>query len=86
MPSTFDYEELISDMLDISDEQREEDPEIVSRSFAAKFGIDMEEAIPFTEELLNHVPIIHAGFNCDKRFKAFVAKDRPIMLFKKQID
>jgi len=76
----FDFEELISDMLGITDEQRN-DGDCVVNAFHKRFGIDYDAAYIFVKALLPHAPIVQAGVN-KELFHAFVAKDEPIMLMK----
>ena len=76
----FDFEELMADMLGISDEQRE-DPEAVPDAIFARFGIHTEEAFNLTLALLQRTPKVKAGLS-GKLYHAFVNKDGNVMLMK----
>jgi hypothetical protein len=76
----FDFEELMADILGISDEQRE-DTEAVSDAIYEKFGIHTEEAFNLTLALLQRTPKVKAGFS-GKLYHAFVNKDDDVMLMK----
>ena len=77
----FDFEELLADMLDITDDQREEDDQIVEDTLHEKFELDMEAAFSFAQSLLLHVPPVEAGLS-GKSYHAFVSKSGPFMLMK----
>lgn len=76
----FDFEELIADMLGISDEQREDDA-FIERAFYERFDIELEQGYELTKALLPHVPKVKAGLS-GKHFHAFVSKTDPIMLMR----
>lgn len=78
--STFDFEELVAEMLNLTDEQRE-DYSAVEDALYEKFGIDMEQGYEFTKALLPHTPKVEAGLS-GKTYHAFVSKDMPVMLMK----
>jgi len=80
----FEFEELIADMLDITDDQRDDD-EYVEQELYKKFGIDFEEAFTLTKALLLHVPPIQAGFS-GKSYHAFMSKTLPVMLMKLEVE
>lgn len=76
----FDFEELIADMLDITDQQREDDA-FVEDAFFRKFEIDFDAAYLFAQHLLLHTPKVEAGLT-KTIFHAFVSKTQPVMLMK----
>ena len=77
----FDFEELLADMLDITDDQREEDDQIVEDALHSKYEMGMEEAFSFAQALLLHVPPVEAGLS-GKPYHAFISKSGPFMLMK----
>jgi hypothetical protein len=79
-----DFEELISDMLDVTDEQREDDG-FLQDEFYKKFNIEFDAAYEFTKGLLLHTVPVQAGLS-KKYHHTFVSKDRPIILMKVQAD
>ncbi len=76
----FDFEELTADMLNVTDEQREDDDYLPSL-FYDKFGIEFEAAYDFARHLIMHTVPIEAGLS-KKHYHAFVSKDNPLMLMK----
>ena len=76
----FDFEELVADMLNISDEQREDDS-IMEQKFYDVFGIEMEQGFTLARKLLEHTPQVKAGLS-GKAYHAFVSKSQPVMLMK----
>lgn len=80
MIDIFEFEELIADMLDITDDQRE-DGNYLEGMFFDKFEIDFELAYEFTKRLLLHTSPVQAGFS-KKHFHAFVSKNSPVMLMR----
>ena len=78
----FDFEELIADMLDITDEQREDDDYLIDK-FSQRYDheLDFEAAFRFARDLLRHIPKVKAGLS-GKEYHAFVSKSHPIMLMK----
>jgi len=76
----FDFEELIADMLDITDEQREDD-DFLQDEFYKKLNIEFDTAYEFAKNLLLHTVPIEAGLS-KKHYHAFVSKDKPFMLMK----
>lgn len=77
----FEFEELIADMLDISDEERNKDESIVEERFVEKFGIDFCDAKQFADALLRHTAPVKAGLS-GEMFHAFVGKTQPVMLMR----
>ena len=75
----FDFEELTAEMLDITDEQREDD--YLPQKFYDKFGIEFDVAYDFAKELLGHTMPVKAGLS-HKMWHAFVSKKAPVMLMK----
>ena len=76
----FSFEELIADMLDITDEQRE-DGDVIFDKFYERFGFDIEQGFNFAKALLPHTPKVQAGLS-GKVFHAFVSKSTPAMLMR----
>ena len=76
----FDFEELVSDMLDITDDQREDDS-FLELKFYEEFGIELEQGLKLAERLLPHTPIVRGGL-VKKPYHAFVSKSRQFMIMK----
>jgi len=76
----FDFEELIAEMLNISDEQREDDA-VLEQMFYEKFDIDMEYGFELARKLLEHTPQVTAGLS-GTNYHAFISKKAPVMLMK----
>ncbi|MDF1678925.1 MAG: hypothetical protein P1U32_09570 [Legionellaceae bacterium] len=76
----FDFEELIAEMLNISNEQREDDS-VLEQTFYENFDMDMEQGFEFARKLLEHTPQVTAGLSGTK-YHAFVSKKSPVMLMK----
>jgi len=76
----FEFEELIADMLNISDEQREDDG-FLEQEFHEKFDIELEQGFYLARKLLEHTPTI-AGALSGGSYHAFVSKTQPVMLMK----
>ena len=81
MSGIFDFEELMADMLNISDATREDDNAVID-AFETQFDLDYHEAHLFAKALLDHVVPIEAGFS-GNTYHAFISKKRPVMLMKK---
>lgn len=79
----FDFEELVSDMLDISDEQREDD-DYLQKEFYNRFGIELEEGFDLAKALLMHTVPVESGLR-QKEYHAFVSKKYPVMLMKTEV-
>lgn len=77
---TFDFEDLIADMLGVTDEQRQ-DAEYLDDTFFAKYAMDLCDAYPLVVDLLSHTPKVQTGLS-GKVFHAFVSKSGPVMLMK----
>ena len=76
----FDFEELMSEILDVSDEQREDD-DFLPVKFYEKFGIEFDVGYEFAQDLLLHTIPVEAGLS-NKSFHAFVSRKDPVMLMK----
>ena len=79
----FDFEELLADMLGITDDQREDDF-FIETAFYDKFGIDINNGHEFAKALLYHTPKVKAALSGDM-YHAFVSKDGLSMLMKVKI-
>lgn len=77
----FDFEELVADMLGITDDQRDEDDDLLEREFCDKFDMDLEHGYKLARHLLPHTPIVEAGLT-GERYHAFVSKTGPFILMK----
>lgn len=77
----FDFEELVADMLDISDEQINNEEDCLERMFYERYNLEMEHVYEFVKTLIYHTPIVEAGITRNK-YHAFVSKKLPIMLMK----
>lgn len=80
----FDFEELIADMLNITDEQRE-DEGYLQDMFFDKFEIDFDLAYELAKKLLLHVPPIESGLR-KKYYHAFISKTEPVILMKTEVN
>ena len=78
----FDFEELVADMLDVTDEQREDD-DFLQKEFYNKFGIELDEGHRLAKALLRHTVPVESGLS-KKKYYAFVSKKDPIMLMKSE--
>ena len=76
-----DFEELVSEMLDVTEEQREEDEDYLPKEFYNRFGIGLEEGFDLAKALLRHTVPVESGL-LKKRYYAFVSKKYPLMLMK----
>ena len=76
----FDFEELMAEMLGVTDEQREEDDYLPDR-FAEKYSMEFEDGFSFARDLLEHTVPLEAGLS-KKHYHAFVSKKAPFMLMK----
>ncbi len=76
----FDFEELVADMLEVSDEQRE-DYDYMENLFYENFDMEMEQGYKLAKALLCHTPKVQAGLS-GKAYHAFVSKTEPVMLMK----
>ena len=76
----FDYEELMADMLGVSDEEREK----LEAVFYEKYELDMDAVYPIVVDLLKHTPKVQAGLS-RKTFHAFVSKSAPVMLMRLEV-
>ena len=79
----FDFEELTAEMLNVTDEQREDDSFLPDK-FYQMFNIEFEDAYEFTKRLLPHTVPVESGLS-GKSFYAFVSKDAPVMLMKMEV-
>ena len=80
----FDFDELIADMLDVSDEKRESGQEEIALALWKAFEIEYHTAYKLTVALLNHTPEVRSALG-GNTFKAFVSKSAPVMLMKKKV-
>ena len=80
----FDFEELISDMLDITDKQREDEGFVANKVYE-EFGLDFEQAFNFCRRLIEHTPTVQTQFS-GKNYHAFVSKKYPVMLMRLESD
>ena len=76
----FDFEELVAEMLNISDEQREDDS-LLEDKFYEEFDMDMQQGFKLAKHLLLHTPQVAAGLS-GKSFHAFISRKAPVMLMK----
>ncbi len=75
-----DFEELIAEMLNVTDEEREYD-DYLQMEFYEKYGIEFDLAYDLVKDLLRHTIPVQAGLS-KKMFHAFVSKKQPVMLMK----
>ena len=83
MKDIFDFEELIANMLDVPDKERE-DVDYLPSLFYDTFDIDFDSAYILAKRLLMHTPQVQAGLT-NKHYHAFVSKDEPVMLMKLEV-
>ena len=76
----FDFEELVADMLDITDEQRNDD-DFLPEKFYLKFNIPLDDGFALAKSLLLHTPIVEAGIS-GNTYHAFISSTEPVMLMK----
>ena len=76
----FDFEELTAEMLNVTDEQREDD-DYLQQKFYDEFMIEFDLAYELTKALIGHTIPVKAGLS-HKMWHAFVSKKAPIMLMK----
>ena len=76
----FDFEELVAEMLSITDAQREEDEHLPDR-FYEVFSIQLEDAYVLAQRLLLHTVPVEAGLS-GAAYHAFVSRTEPFMLMK----
>ena len=77
----FDFEELVAEMLDISDEERDNDDTYLVNKFYDKYEIDFYSAYKLAKNLLLHTIPVEAGLS-HKHWYAFVSRKQPVMLMK----
>jgi len=80
----FDFEELTAEMLNVTDEQRE-DGDLLPMKFYDKYGIEFDAAYELAKDLIVHTIPVKAGLS-KKRFHAFVSKKQPVMLMRLEAD
>lgn len=76
----FDFEELVAEMLSISDEQRE-DSTLIEQKFYETFDVGLEQGFELAKKLIEHTVSIPAGLS-GTNYHAFISKKAPIMLMK----
>ena len=81
----FDFEELLADMFDITDEQRDENPDLIEERFCEEFDTSLESGFKLATALLKHTPPVQAGLS-EKQYHAFVSKSQPVMLMKAEVN
>ena len=79
----FDFEELVADMLDITDEQREEYGYLEDK-FYQKFELDFDSTYNFMCYLMPHTPVVVAGLSKGK-YHALLNKKQEFMLMKLKV-
>jgi len=80
---TFDFEELVAEILNITDEQREDDDYLPSR-FEEHFQMDFEAGYELAKALLLHTPKVRAALTGGV-FNAFLSRKSPVMLMKQEV-
>jgi len=76
----FDFEELVAEMLDITDDEREDD-DYLGQQFYDEFEIELECGYELAKRLLNHTTPVKMGLS-GEMYHAFVSKKRPVALMK----
>ncbi len=82
MPDIFEFEELIADMLGVSDDDRNENEQVVEEAFFDEFEIEFDSAYKLACRLLPHTPTIETSLT-KTIVHAFVSKDQTTMLMSK---
>ncbi len=72
----FSFEELLAEMLGITDEQREDDCYIENMLYE-KFNLDFDDAYKFAKELILYTPPIKAGAE-KNNYHAFISRKHPM--------
>lgn len=80
----FDFEELVSDLLGISDEERD-DPDAVSEKFFEHFNIDFDAGFKFASALLMRTPTLRCAA-AGGRYHAFFDGDGEISICRAPAD
>ena len=80
----FDFEELAAEMLDVTDDQREDDDYLPQR-FYDKYGIEFDAGYKLTKDLLLHTLQVEAGLS-GKKYHAFVSRKGPVMLMRREVN
>ena len=73
----FDFEELTAEMLNVTDEQREDDG-YLQMKFYEKYDIEFDTAYELVKDLLGHTIPIKAELS-KKMVLAFLRKKQPVM-------
>ena len=76
----FEFEELMAEVLDVSDALREDDNYLEDK-FGERFGISMEAGFELAKALLPHTVPVEAGIS-GTVYHAFVSRKGPWMLMK----
>ena len=76
----FEFEELMAEVLDVSDAMRE-DVSYLEDMFGERFGISMEAGFELAKALLPHTVPVEAGIS-GTVYHAFVSRKGPWMLMK----
>jgi len=76
----FDWEELTAEMLNVTDDEREND-DFLPRKFYDKFGIEFDLGFELAQNLILHTVPLEAGLSKNK-YHAFVSRRHPVMLMK----
>ena len=80
MSDIFDFEELMSDVLGITDEQRDDD-DFIRDAFAEKFGFEFEQGYELVLHLINKTPVWESALT-KKQCQGFVDPKKGIVLMK----
>jgi len=76
----FDFEELMADILDVTDEQRDDD-DYLEDKFYQRYGMDLETGFALAKDLITRTPIVDSAL-ATKKYHAFIDKDQRFMLMK----
>ena len=77
----FDFEELVADMLDISEDDRNEDESIVEEKFFDKFNIEFVDGYEFTCQLMKRTPAFRSTLS-GELIQGFANKNGDVLLMK----
>jgi|TARA_S200002703_G_scaffold160084_1_gene176779 hypothetical protein len=77
----FDFEELIADMLGISDDDRNDDESIVEERFFDKFNIEFVDGYEFACQLMKRTPAVSSVLS-GELVQGFANKNGDVLLMK----
>ena len=82
MSDIFDFEELMSDILGVTDEQREDD-DFIRDAFAEKFEFEFEQGYELVLHLISKTPVWEGALT-KKQYQGFVDPKKGVVLMKQE--